>query len=70
MYFNFIQLFVLLKVWVEKNTEKNSNWEKNSFLNSRVKKIEKKEKGKKSDVYSSCLHNQQDLCWGEYLKGH
>ena len=28
--------------------------------------IEKEDKN--SDVVCSCLHNRQDLCWGEYLK--
>ena len=39
-------------------------------MENRVKKNTKKGRKKKSVTYSSCLHNQQDLYWGENLKGH
>ena len=34
------------------------------------KQGEKKRKKEKRVTYSSCLQNQQDLCWGEYLNEH
>ena len=35
-----------------------------------MKKNRKRAERKKRVTYRSCLQNQQELCWGEYLKGH
>ena len=40
------------------------------LMKNRVKKNRKKGRKKKPVTYSNCLHNQQDLHWGENLKGH
>ena len=54
----------------KKRTQKRTEGtDKNRFLNSRIKKKQKNERKKKLSN-ACCLHNQQDLYWGEYLKGH
>ena len=41
-----------------------------ALMENRVKQNGKNRRKRKSVTYSSCLHNQQDLYWGENLKGH
>ena len=53
----------------EQRKEQKKRTNENRFLNSRIKNYKKRLKIFWV-TYSCSLHDQQDLCWGNYLKRH
>ena len=47
-----------------KEQERTERTDNNRFWNSRLNKHRKRGEIKTTVTYSSCLHDQQDLCWG------
>ena len=47
-----------------KEQERTEGTDNNRFWNSRLSKHRKRGEIKNGVMYSSCLHDQQDLCWG------
>ena len=52
------------KIERRKEQEGTEGTDNNRFLNSRLNKHRKRGEIKNRVTYSSCLHDQQDLCWG------
>ena len=52
------------KIVRRKEKERTEGTDNNRFWNSRLNKHRKRGKIKNRVTYSSCLHDQQDLCWG------
>ena len=58
----------MAKIESRKENRKEQGADKNRSLNSIIKKYRKRGERKNRVTYSWCLHDPQDLCWGEYLK--
>ena len=55
--------------WKIQRGEKNRKEQKEQITtDSRLNKHRKREEIKNRGTYSSCLHDQQDLCWGNTSK--
>ena len=52
------------KIERRKEQEGTEGTDNNRFWNSRLNKHRKRGEIKNRVTYSSCLHDQQDLCWG------
>ena len=52
------------KIERRKEQGRTEGTDSNSFWNSRLNKHRKRGEIKNIVTYSTCLHDQQDLCWG------